>query len=152
MSTKRPAVESGSQPRRRVTANHRAVLSVLRETDGFRSAQQLYVQLDQEYSLRVGLASVYRILHTLAEDGVVETQRAESGEHLYRIRTDSEHHHYLLCRGCGRAVAFTVPTLEERAHQLAQQHCYADVTHYVDVYGVCPRCRTDFAGRAQSLR
>ncbi|MCV7174589.1 Fur family transcriptional regulator [Mycolicibacterium sphagni] len=141
------AVESHSHPRRRATANQRAVLHVLGEIDRFRSAQQLYVLLHQQYSLPVGLTSVYRILHTLAEDGVAETQRAETGEHLYRIRNGSDHRHYLLCRHCGRAVAFTVPALEENAHQLAKQHHYADVTHYVDVYGICPGCRSNFEGR-----
>ncbi|MEE6169063.1 MULTISPECIES: Fur family transcriptional regulator [unclassified Mycolicibacterium] len=142
----RPAVEPSSQPRRRATANQRAVLHILGETDRFRSAQQLYVQLHQQYSPRVSLTSVYRILHALAEDGVAETQRAETGEHLYRIRNGSNHRHYLVCRRCGRAVAFAVPVLEESAHQLAKQHHYADVTHYVDVYGICPRCRSDFGG------
>ncbi len=139
-------MQSHSQPRRRATANQRAVLHVLGNTDRFRSAQQLYVQLHQQYSLRVGLTSVYRILHTLAEDGVAETQRAETGEHLYRIRNGSDHRHYLVCRRCGRAVPFTVPALEEHTHHLATQHHYADVTHYVDVYGVCPRCYSDFGG------
>ncbi len=146
MSVERLAVESPTQPPRRSTANQRAVLHVLGETDRFRSAQQLYVQLHQQCSLRVGLSSVYRILHTLAEDGVAETQRAETGEYLYRIRNGSDHRHYLVCRRCGRAVAFTVPALEETAHQLAEEHHYADVTHYVDVYGVCPRCRSDIGG------
>lgn len=143
MSAKRPTVASHSKPRRRTTANQRAVLNILCETDRFRSAQQLYVQLRQQYSLRVGLTSVYRILHTLAEDGVVETQRTESGEYLYRIRNGSDHCHYMLCRRCGRAVAFAVPTLEEHTSRLAQEHSYVEVTHFLDVYGVCPRCRPD---------
>jgi Fur family ferric uptake transcriptional regulator len=81
------------------------------------------------------------ILHTLADDDVAETQRAENGELLYRIRTASDHHHYLLCRRCGRAVAFTASGLEQRTSQLSRRHCYVEVTHFLDVYGICPRCR-----------
>ena len=135
-----PASASESRPQRRNTARQQTVLRVLRESNRFRSAQQLYVELRQRYSLRIGLTSIYRILHTLADDLVAETQRAENGELLYRIRNGSEHRHYLLCRRCGQAIGFTVPELEEHTNQLTRDYSYTDVTHYLDLYGTCPRC------------
>lgn len=145
-TAKRIVVDPRSPSRRRLTTNQHAVLRILGEADRFRSAQHLHFELRQHHSLPVGLTSVYRILHTFAEDGVAETQRAETGEHLYRIRDGEDHRHYMLCRYCGRAVAFTVPTLEQHAKDLAQRHRYTAVTHYVDVYGMCPGCCADFAG------
>jgi Fur family transcriptional regulator, ferric uptake regulator len=126
---------------RRNTAKQQAVLSALRASDRFRSAQQLYIDLRQDYSLQVGLTSIYRILHGLAEEQVAETQRAENGEILYRARRKAEHRHYLLCRRCGNAVGFTAPAIEEHTDDLARHHDYAEVTHYVDLYGICPLCR-----------
>ncbi|WP_081618148.1 Fur family transcriptional regulator [Mycobacterium sp. 155] len=133
--------ELGSPSRRRRTAAQRAVLAVLDGSESFRSAQQLYRQLRQQQSQRFGLTTVYRILRTLVEDKVAETQRAEDGELLYRLRTTSEHRHYLLCRQCGRAEAFTSAPFEDQTHQLSREFDYTDVTHHVDLYGVCPRCR-----------
>jgi len=129
-------------PRRRSTAKQRAVLEVLREQENFRSAQQLYLDIRHHPQLRIGLTSVYRILHTLAADRIAETQRAEDGEVLYRLRTGTSHRHYLVCRQCGEAVGFTPVGIEEHTRRLSHQHRYTDVTHYVDLYGVCPRCRT----------
>jgi Fur family transcriptional regulator, ferric uptake regulator len=81
-------VPSPAEPRRRrSTAKQRAVLEVLREQENFRSAQQLYLDLRRHRQLRIGLTSVYRILRTLAADRIAETQRAEDGEILYRLRT-----------------------------------------------------------------
>ncbi len=128
--------------RRRATAKQRAVLEALREQENFRSAQQLYLDVRQNRQLRIGLTSVYRILRTLAADRVAETQRAEDGEILYRLRTGAGHRHYLVCRRCGEAVGFTPVDIEEHTRRLSRQHHYSDVTHYVDLYGICPQCRT----------
>jgi len=136
-------VSSQPEPqRRRSTAKQRAVLEVLREQENFRSAQQLYLDIRRHRQLRIGLTSVYRILRTLAADRIAETQRAEDGEILYRLFTGAGHRHYLVCRRCGSAVGFTPVDIEERTRHLSRQHQYTDVTHYVDLYGVCPRCRS----------
>jgi Fur family ferric uptake transcriptional regulator len=135
-------VSSPSEPqRRRSTAKQRAVLEVLREQQNFRSAQQLYLDVHRHRQLRIGLTSVYRILRTLAADRIAETQRGEDGEILYRLRSGPGHRHYLVCRQCGRAVAFTPVDIEENTRRLSRQHQYTDVTHYVDLYGICPLCR-----------
>jgi Fur family ferric uptake transcriptional regulator len=123
-----------------MTAHQRAVLELLCRSDHFRSAQQLHLEMRQHETSRIGLTTVYRILHSLAEQNIAETQRAEDGETLYRLRTTPGHRHYLLCRRCGRAVGFTAQDIELHTARLAQQHCYADVTHHVDLYGTCPRC------------
>jgi Fur family transcriptional regulator, ferric uptake regulator len=130
------------QPRRRSTAKQRAVLEVLREQENFRSAQQVYLDIRHHRQLRIGLTSVYRILRVLAADRIAETQRAEDGEILYRLRTRQGHRHYLVCRQCGRAVGFTPVDIEEHTRRLSRQHRYTDITHYVDLYGICPRCQT----------
>ena len=104
-------------PRRRRTAQQQAVLDMLGGSDHFRSAQQLHLELNRQRPLRVGLATVYRILQTFTDQRTVETQRAEDGETLYRLRTDNGHHHYLLCRRCGHAVGFT-PTTGPRRKKL----------------------------------
>ena len=127
--------------RRRATAKQRVVLEMLGERENFRSAQQLHMQIQRQRVLPISLTSVYRILRGLAEDRIAETQRAEDGEILYRIRSSPAHQHYLVCRLCGDAVGFTPTALEMQTSQLSCQYDYTDVTHHVDLYGICPRCR-----------
>lgn len=123
-----------------MTAQQRAVLELLHRSDRFRSAQQLHLDLRQRHGVRIGLVTVYRILRAFADLKIIETQRAEEGEMLYRLRATSEHRHYLLCRQCGRAIAFTAGEIEDFTSQLAEQHRYTDVAHQIDFYGTCPRC------------
>ncbi len=124
----------------RITAQQRALLDLLHRSDHFRGAQQLHRDLRQRHGVRIGLVTVYRILRAFADMKITETQRAEDGEMLYRLRTTPEHRHYLLCRKCGRAIAFTAGEIEHLTSQLAEQHRYTDVAHQIDFYGTCPRC------------
>ncbi|GBG36387.1 Fur family transcriptional regulator [Mycobacterium montefiorense] len=126
--------------RTRMTAQQRAVLDLLQRSDRFRGAQQLHLDLRQRHGVQIGLVTVYRILHLFADMEITETQRAEDGEMLYRLRTTPGHCHYLLCRRCGRAIAFTTDEIEDFTSQLAQRHRYTDIAHQIDFYGTCPRC------------
>ena len=123
-----------------MTHNEQAVLALLHRSDRFRSAQQLHREIREHQLIHIGLKTVYRILHSLAEQQIAETQRAEDGQMLYRLPASPGHRHYLLCRRCGRAVGFTAADVESGTTQLARQHRYADVTHRIDVYGTCPLC------------
>jgi Fur family transcriptional regulator, ferric uptake regulator len=135
--------------RTRMTAQQRALLDLLHRSDRFRGAQRLYDDLRHVQGVRIGLVTVYRILGLFTDKKITEIQRAEDGEMLYRLRTTSQHRHYLLCRRCGRAVGFTADEIEDFTSQLAQQHRYTDVTHQIDFYGTCPLCTEQSAGPAR---
>jgi Fur family ferric uptake transcriptional regulator len=128
-------------PKRRRTTGKRVVLEVLGASDNFRSAQRIYLQIRSQHPVRIGLTSVYRILRTLSDDSVAETARAEDGEMLYRLRRVPGHRHYLVCRSCGRAIGFTPTALEELTMELGRRYDFSDVTHFVDLYGLCAQCR-----------
>ena len=84
----------------RMTKQRQAVLDELTRVSDFRSAQQIFEDLHSQ-GQRVGLATVYRSLQGLAEDGRVDTLRSSEGEVLYRSCTSEHHHHHLVCRTCG---------------------------------------------------
>lgn len=129
------------QPTRdqRRTRQRAAIDEVLDEIDDFTSAQQLYSML-RERGSRIGLATVYRTLQTLAEDGRVDVLRTDSGEAVYRRCGINDHHHHLVCRSCGAAVEIARPAVESWTSQVAREHGYVNVTHTVEIFGLCPRC------------
>ena len=74
---------SSTTQRPRATRQRAAVADILSRTDEFRSAQQIHSALEAE-GTKVGLATVYRSLQTLAESGAVDQVRSAEGEVLYR--------------------------------------------------------------------
>ena len=125
-------------PARRQTRQRTAVLALLDELDGFRTAQELHALL-RERGDAVGLATVYRALQALVDDGLVDVLRSEVGEAAYR-RCSPVHHHHLVCRSCGATVEVADPPVERWAARIAAEHGFADVHHQVEVFGTCATC------------
>jgi Fur family ferric uptake transcriptional regulator len=130
--------DGASVPRRRETRQRTAVVATLADSDEFLSAQELHARL-VERGESVGIATVYRALQALAEDGEVDVIRAGDGEAAYR-RCSARHHHHLTCRVCRRTIEIDNATVERWARRVADQHGFVDVDHVVEVFGTCPDC------------
>jgi Fur family transcriptional regulator, ferric uptake regulator len=123
---------------RRPSRQRDAVVALLHDLDDFRSAQDLHALLRGRGD-SIGLATVYRALLALAEDGEVDVLRGADGEAVYR-RCSPVHHHHLVCRSCGATVEVADPPVERWAARIAAEHGFADVHHQVEVFGTCPTC------------
>jgi Fur family ferric uptake transcriptional regulator len=132
----------------RSTRQKRALAEVLDESDGFRSAQDLYVEL-RARGENVGLTTVYNQLRALADSGQVDSVRADDGETLYR-RCGAEHHHHLVCRFCGRTVEVQGPEIERWANRVAEANRYVDIQHTFEIVGTCRDCATPSNRSGQS--
>ncbi|WP_372592947.1 Fur family transcriptional regulator [Actinotalea sp.] len=125
----------------RMTRQRSAVTEALAGLEEFRSAQQIH-ELLREQGVGVGLATVYRTLQSLTEDGDVDVLRSADGEAVYRKCARSGHHHHLVCRRCGRTVEIEGPGVEEWADQVGSAHGFSAIEHTVELSGVCAPCRS----------
>jgi Fur family ferric uptake transcriptional regulator len=132
----------------RGTRQRGEILSLLRETSEFRTAQQLFAQLRAEGS-KVGLTTVYRNLQALAEAGEADTMRLPSGEQVYRLCGTESHHHHLMCRHCGRTIDVAGPAVEAWTAKIATEHGFIEIAHTLDILGTCPECAEKRAGEGQ---
>jgi len=130
---------NASQSRQRTTPQRVAVSALLAEAEEFRSAQDLHEAL-RSRGVSVGLATVYRNLGLMAELGEVDTLVRADGETLYRKCSDV-HHHHLVCRQCGRTVEISGPAVERWASVVAAEHGFSDVSHQIELFGLCATCR-----------
>ena len=128
----------------RMTKQRRAVLDELGRVQDFRSAQQIFEDLHSQ-GHRVGLATVYRSLQGLAEDGRVDTLRSSDGESLYRSCTSNHHHHHLVCRECGFTEEIEQSQIESWVTSVAQAHGFAGVEHSLELFGTCSSCQAEAA-------
>jgi Fur family ferric uptake transcriptional regulator len=127
-----------SQPRQRNTRQRAAVAGLLAESDEFRSAQDIHGTL-RSRGASVGLATVYRNLGLMAELGEVDTLVRDDGETVYRQCSDV-HHHHLVCRQCGRTVEIAGPAVESWANVVAAEHGFSEVSHTLELVGLCASC------------
>jgi Fur family ferric uptake transcriptional regulator len=124
----------------RITRQGQAVLSVVDGSENFRSAQDIHAQL-RAAGETVGLTTVYRHLALLTDDGQLDSLQTADGELVYRRCHSSEHHHHVVCRQCGRGTEVALPDLEQWAESTARKLGYTDVTHTVEIFGLCNTCR-----------
>lgn len=123
---------------KRNTWQREAVRTALAESELFVSAQTLHAAL-RDGGSPIGLATVYRALTDLADEGKADSLQQE-GEALYRACTPGNHHHHLICRTCGLTVEIAADPVEEWARQVATEHGFTRAEHVVDVFGLCRSC------------
>lgn len=82
----------------RVTRPRMAVLRLLHETGGHRSADDVFDAL-QKRGVRLPRASVYNVLNDLFDHGLVMRVDVGPGSALYEAST--QWHHHFVCRQCG---------------------------------------------------
>ncbi len=126
---------SSIERRQRKTKQGDAVLRVVRDTDTFRSAQDVHAAL-RALGERVGLTTVYRHLQGLAGSGVVDVLLTADGETLYRCCETDGHHHHLVCRRCGASAEIEGPGVEKWAEDAASRYGYTDVSHTLEIFGL----------------
>jgi len=123
----------------RATRQRAAITGLLESVDEFRSAQELHDELRRRGE-NIGLTTVYRTLQTMSAADLVDTLRTDTGESLYRRCAGPDHHHHLVCRSCGATVEIAGGEVEVWAAEVAAAHGYSNVSHTIEIFGVCHQC------------
>ena len=123
----------------RATRQRLEVLNELaRERDDV-TAQALWHRL-RERGSRTGLATVYRTLSLLNEQGVVDSLSHHGTELCYRLCT-AEHHHHLVCTSCHRVVEVEQCGLGDWLDEVGERYGFVATDHRVEIAGLCASCR-----------
>ena len=119
----------------------RAVIELLAEQNCCLTAQEIFDRL-RAADRRIGIASVYRILDLLTNEGAVQRIELGSGSSRYEPAWPSgDHHHHLVCDGCGKVEAFDDLGLETALSRLERQSGYDVAGHDVVLHGACGDCK-----------
>jgi Fur family ferric uptake transcriptional regulator len=129
----------------RMTRQRTAVQDVLASVEGFVSAQELH-ELLRERGTPIGLATVYRTIQTLADNGAVDVRQSPDGESLYRRCRQRAHHHHLVCRSCGATEEIAADVVERWTRDVGDAHGFSDVEHTVELTGTCATCSARRSG------
>jgi Fur family transcriptional regulator, ferric uptake regulator len=118
----------------------RALLELLEEQRCALTAVEIEDAL-REAERRVSRASIYRILDELEQLRLV--QRVETGQAMVRyerVCAQDEHHHHLVCDGCGLVMPFSDEALEQAISSLSRRVPLTVSEHEIVLRGSCSDC------------
>jgi Fur family ferric uptake transcriptional regulator len=124
----------------RSTRQRLRVLSALASERDDATAQEIHERLRRQGD-SIGLATVYRTVALLSEQGVIDALSHRPGEICYRLCSEG-HHHHLVCTGCHRVVELGDCDLGARLDELGAAQGFAVTAHSLELTGVCADCST----------
>lgn len=121
------------------TRQRETVLTALSGADTPMTAMQLAAQLERQGEA-VWLSTIYRVLDTFVEHGVVKkTQILDSGINIYEL-TSTQHRHYAVCVVCNRIIGMhNCPVDHHFLPELSEQGFHV-LGHRLQMYGYCAAC------------
>jgi len=119
----------------RKTQQRDAIRLVLAEADRPLSPQEV-LKSAKRRSPGLGIATVYRALKTLSDEGFLVPVDLPGEASRFEL-AGKKHHHHFHCRDCGRA--FDLEGCVPAVHKLAPEGFQVE-DHEVVLYGLCAAC------------
>jgi Fe2+ or Zn2+ uptake regulation protein len=121
----------------KITPQRRAIIDALLLADRPPTAKEVLDTVRHNFP-DVGLDTVYRNLNLLSDIGCVIQINLRNSE-TSRFEILKQHHHHLICLGCGEAVCLGKCMMDKHMDYLRDKG-YKIVGHVFEIYGYCPDC------------
>lgn len=115
-----------------------AVLSCLETGKHPMDAATLFEFLKTQ-NISADQATVYRILNTFYEKGIIK--RIEIGEGKYRYEVEKAHHHHLVCTNCGKIEDIEIDLTEDFDREISKKKGFKVTSHSLEFFGLCRSCQ-----------
>jgi Fur family ferric uptake transcriptional regulator len=119
----------------RVSVQREAIAQAARDYRTAFSADDLLAAVRRDLP-GVGIATVYRAVTAMEAEGFIEPVGARGGATLFVQCGHDDHHHHVVCTGCGAVASAEC--------SLSTTRCADGFTitrHDLALYGLCPRCQ-----------
>ena len=116
----------------RVTRQRKALLHVLAEAEDHPDANELHRRA-QEIDETVSLATVYRTLSVLQDQGVIHRHAFEGGGARFET-ADVPHHDHIIDVDTGAVMEFSSDKIEQLQAEIAKELGYEVVHHRLELY------------------
>lgn len=121
------------------TRSQTQIFELIKQQKDAVSAQDLYIQLRQKKS-SIGLATVYRALESLKQEGVIQVRTLSGGGSLYSLAQVDTHH--LTCVRCGHSTKMAECPVHGLETHLSESHHFQIFYHTLEFFGLCEQCQS----------
>jgi Fur family ferric uptake transcriptional regulator len=125
----------------RLTRPRLLMLEVLSAGGDHLSAEQMHAEIGRR-NPEVNLSTVYRTLEMLVSVGIVREADLGGGRRFFELTSESDPHHHLVCRGCGRIEHIAGRHLDEVESHVLTSHGFAIEETALTSFGRCRSCQT----------
>ena len=122
----------------KVTTARQAVLEFFADTDIPSDALELFEYLKERH-IDADKATVYRILDTFYEKGIIT--RMEFGEGKFRYEITGSDHHHLICEECGSIEDISDCGIDVLEKEIKKKKGFIVKRHTLEFYGMCRQCQ-----------
>lgn len=122
----------------RQTVQRRLILDVLSHAEKPLTAEEVF-DLAHAQRQTIALTTVYRNLEMLEKNGIVN--RNIYRDSVARFEIAAEHRHYLICKGCQKAVPLPYCPFENLERELSRETGFTIAEHRLEIFGYCSECR-----------
>ena len=124
----------------RLTPQRHAVLNVIASSHDHLTPAAIHDRVCQEHP-SIGQVTIYRTLDILAKLGLICEVHVGGTCRSYLMRRPSEHHHHLICAGCGTVIDFTDCDLNGLQQRLSKETGFQIESHLLEFVGRCQNCQ-----------
>lgn len=130
----------------RYTSQRGRVLTTLRHGEGHRTAEQVFEDVHKEDPhAGMALSTVYRVLASLEEMGLVVAMRTTGAEAVFEAALEQGQHHHLVCRDCGQVAELELGSVVSVEQEIRDRTGFQPAIRHLAVPGVCRSCAADAA-------
>lgn len=120
-----------------LTRAQRQIHLLLEQSGQAMTAQAIYQTLKSRQQ-PIGLATVYRSLHSLQVKGLAQARALTTGEWIYGLTSDDSH--YLTCLNCGTSVPVEECPVHALEEKLTASSQFKVFYHTLEFFGLCLPC------------
>lgn len=124
----------------RVTPQRLQMLEVLHSEVDHLSAEEIHSRVAGT-NPDLNLSTVYRTLEMLTAEGIVRQANLGGGRRFFELASETEPHHHLVCKRCGRIEHIAARHLSDLESHLLAEHGFEVDEASLTSYGKCRECR-----------
>ncbi len=118
-----------------------SVLNILTSSKIPLTAEEIYFS-SQKFDQSINLSTVYRILDTFLEKGIVLKPFIKDDSKACFILNRHQHKHYLICHECKKTIEIMNCPFQDFEHTIEDETNFTITNHKLEMIGVCPNCKS----------